>query len=101
MTAPKRSNAAAANRSIRAMGKSGRLEGVDDMKVEVVRFVARSLDQLPSGTSAASRASLVRAYLSAIKLLVGESDTVDDQGISEIIAALSTPASWPSKDELG
>jgi len=41
----------------------------------------------------------VRAHLAAVKLLVGGNDTIDDAGISEIIAALSTPPSYPSQDD--
>jgi hypothetical protein len=101
MTAPKRTVSAAANRTIRALHRTGRLETVDDVLIETVRYTAKALDQLPPGTSAASKASLVRAHLVAVKLLVGDNGAVDDGGISEIIAALSTPAAWPSADELG
>jgi hypothetical protein len=100
MTAPKRTVSAAANRTIRALHKSGHLEPVDDVLIETVRYTAKSLDQLPSSTSAASKASLVRAHLAAVRLLVGGNDVVDDGGISEIIAALSTPLGYPSPDEI-
>jgi hypothetical protein len=99
MTAPKRTVSAAANRTIRALHKSGRLETVDDVLIETVRYTSKQLDQLPPSTSAASKASLVRAHLAAIKLLVGDNDAPDDSGISEIIAALSTPPSYPSPDD--
>jgi hypothetical protein len=101
MTAPRRTVSAAANRTIRALHKTGRIEPVDDVLIETVRYTSKQLDALPSSTSAASKASLVRAHLAAVKLLVGGNDLVDDGGISEIIAALSTPAAWPSPDELG
>jgi hypothetical protein len=42
---------------------------------------------------------LVRAHLAAVKLLVSGNDAVDDGGISEIIAALSTSLSYPSPDD--
>ena len=96
MTAPKRTVSAAANRTIRALHKSGRLESVDDVLIETVRYTSKQLDQLPPSTSAASKASLVRAHLAAVKLLVSGNDAIDDGGISEIIAALSTPPSYPS-----
>jgi hypothetical protein len=96
MTAPKRTVSAAANRTIRALHKSGRVESVDDVLIETVRYTSKQLDQLPPSTSAASKASLVRAHLAAVKLLVSGNDAIDDGGISEIIAALSTPPSYPS-----
>jgi hypothetical protein len=86
------------NRTIRALHKSGRLESVDDVLIETVRYTSKQLDQLPPSTSAASKASLVRAHLAAVKLLVRGNDAIDDGGISEIIAALSTPPSYPSSD---
>src|SRR6516162_8423634 len=98
MTAPKRTVSAAANRTIRALHKSGRLKSVDDVLIETVRYTSKQLDQLPSSTSATSKASLLRAHLAAVKLLVSGNNTIDDGGISEIIAALSTPPSYPSSD---
>jgi hypothetical protein len=101
MTAPKRTVRAAANRTIRALHKSGRLESVDDVLIETVRYTSKQLDQLSPSTSAASKASLVRAHLVAVKLLVSGTDAIDDGGISEIIAALSTLPSYPSSDDMG
>jgi len=46
---------AAANRTIRALHKSGRLESVDDVLIETVRYTSKQLDQLPPSTSAASK----------------------------------------------
>jgi len=84
MTAPKRTVSAAANRTIRALHKSGRLKSVDDVLIETVRYTSKQLDQLPPST---------------VKLLVSGNDAIDDGGISEIIAALSTPPSYPSQDD--
>ena len=67
--------------------------------IETVRFTSKQLDQLPPSTSAAQKASLVRAHLAAVKLLVDRNGAVDDSGISEIIAALSTPLSYRSSDD--
>jgi hypothetical protein len=99
MTAPKRTVSAAANRTIRALRKAGHLESIDDVMIETVRFTSKQLDQLPPSTSAAQKASLVRAHLAAVKLLVDRNGAVDDSGISEIIAALSTPLSYRSSDD--
>jgi hypothetical protein len=100
VTAPKRSNSAAVNRTIRELRKTRHIEAVDDAAAETCRYTAKALDQLPSNTSAASKASLVRAHLSALKLLRGDDSTDVDAGISEIIAALSVGPQYPSEDEL-
>ena len=67
MTAPKRTVIAAANRTIRALHKSGRLDSADDVLIETVRYTSKQLDQLPPSTSADARLR----HQMAIRQLVG------------------------------
>jgi hypothetical protein len=101
VTAQKTTLSAAARRTIRSLRRSGSLEEVDSLAVANVMFTARLLDELQPDTSPAQVASLTRAHLAACKALLGDEDGAVDAGLGAVIAALATPPSYPSPDEIG
>jgi hypothetical protein len=98
MTAPKTTLAAAARRTIRELHKSGRLENVDALAEASVLLTSQRLDSLADDVSPAQTASLVRAHLGAIKLLLGREGAVEDDAMSELINALATPLSYRTEE---
>jgi hypothetical protein len=64
-----------------------------------VLHTARLLDQLDPDTPTAQVASLMRAHLAVTKALLGHDDGDVNAGMAEVIAALATPPSYPSRDD--
>jgi hypothetical protein len=97
VTAP-RTLTRAARRTIRGLRRGGALEDVDEVVVASVLFSAHQLDTLPADTSPAQVASLFRAHLGALKLLLHR-ESPDDDGVSEMLAFLhATPLTDAPED---
>ena len=89
-------NRAATNKTVRAMAAGGRLEGIDQGLVGLAQTTAdlfdAALDDPDEPTYA--RAAVGRLHLAALTALVGKEEAGVDTGISEVIAALSTPLGY-------
>jgi hypothetical protein len=94
MTARKPGLVAATRRTVRALRRAGSLEEVDSLSVASVLFTADALDHLEPDTSPAQRASLIRAHLAAVKLLLGRDGADSDDAYAAVIEALSTPLGY-------
>ena len=83
------------------MRAGGRLEGVDQAAVAAALTSANLLDAAMDDPDqpAYAKAQAVRAHLAALAALVGKDAYVGDDGVSAVIAALSTAASYPEKRE--
>jgi len=84
-------NQAAVERTITGLRNLGRLEPVDDATVALTRTLADAMDRVDPTTYPAQLASLARAQLASLRMLRGASEDDSDSGLSDIIAALSSP----------
>jgi hypothetical protein len=73
------------------------LEAVDELAIAGVLFTSHYLDTLDQTiASPAHLASILRAHQAGLKLLLGRDDSSNDDGLSEVLAALQTPLGWPA-----
>jgi hypothetical protein len=95
-TAP-RPNRTAARKTVRALRAGGRLENVDAAAVTALLTSADLVDEtmVDPDQPAYAKAQAIRAHLAALGALIGKDGSQGDDGISAVIAALSTPASYP------
>jgi hypothetical protein len=95
----RRRNRDATERTIRALARGGRLEPVDDAMVGLVRATAQLLDHAIGDPEEKTYAvaALGRLHLAALMALTGKEDADVDAGLSEVIAALSTPMGHPAE----
>jgi hypothetical protein len=88
----RRPNRTATRRSIAALSAGGRLEDADAALVGLARSTADLLDEgIDAGEKGYAVAQLARVHLSTVLALLGGRDTDVDAGLSEVIAALSSP----------
>jgi hypothetical protein len=92
----KRPNRTATGRAIAALKAGGRLEPVDDAVVGLARATADLLDEAIADPAekAYAVAALGRLHLAAVMALTGKVAADADAGLSEVIAALSTPLGY-------
>jgi hypothetical protein len=98
MTAP-RTLTGAARKTIRGLRRGGALEDADELTVASVLFSAHQLDTLPADTGPAQVASMFRAHLQALRLLLRRDDTAEVDAYAELMAVLNVvPAVGPMGD---
>lgn len=91
-----RTNRAATRRTVAALRGTGRLETVDEAAVTLAMTTADLLDEAVSeGEKGYAAAQLARVHLAAVNSLLGKVDHDNDPGLSDVIAALSTPMGNP------
>ena len=93
-----KANRAATRRTVRALRAGGRLENVDAAAIAAALTSADLLDAaiLDADQPAYAKAQVVRAHLVALAALIGKDGGPSDDGVSAVIAALLTPASYPT-----
>jgi hypothetical protein len=86
-------NRLATKRTVAAMRAGGRLEGIDAAAIAVALTSADLLDTAVSDPDQPTyaAAAAIRAHLAALAALIGKDQADVDEGISAVIAALSTP----------
>jgi hypothetical protein len=90
MTARRKGLLPAATRTVAALRKQGELEDVDALLVENVLFTAGLLDTLEPGTSPAQVASLTRAHLAAVRMLLGRDTTPGERDeLTQLLADIA------------
>src|SRR6516225_7003937 len=89
-------NRLATKKTISAMAAGGRLEGVDEGLVGLALTTADLFDGVldDPDEAAYARAAVGRLHLATLSALVGKEEASADAGISEVIAALSTPLGY-------
>jgi hypothetical protein len=90
-------NRAATKKTVAAMRAGGRLEGIDEAAVAAALTSAELLDDAMSDPEQPTyaRAAAVRAHLAALMTLTGKEVADVDAGLTQVIAALSTPLGKP------
>jgi hypothetical protein len=84
-------NAAAIERTVAALRSGGRIEEVDAATVALARHLAAALDAVDPVEYPAQVASLARAQLGTLRILRGAAVDADDDGLADLVAALSGP----------
>jgi len=92
----RRPNRTATRRTIRALRDGGRLEPTDDAMVGLAMTTADLLDEAVADPDEKTYAvaALGRLHLATVMALQGRESGDADGGLSEVIAALSTPMGY-------
>jgi hypothetical protein len=92
-------NRTATKRTVAAMRAGGRVEGVDEAAIAAALTSAELVDLTVGDPEQPTyaKAAAVRAHLAALAVLIGKDAGGLDDGVSAIIAALSTPARYPTE----
>jgi hypothetical protein len=91
-----RTNRTATRRTVVALKAGGRLELADEAAVTLAMTTATLLDEaIATGEKGYAAAQLARVHLAAVNALTGKADHDNDPGLSDVIAALSTPMGNP------
>ena len=85
-------NSAGLERSLKCMRDAGKIEEVDDALVALARHLADALDSVDPVEQPAQTASLARAQLATLRVLMGGAD--DDPGL-DLAAVLAAMGDTP------
>jgi hypothetical protein len=89
-------NQLAIERTIEALKKVGRLEGIDESTVALARTLAEALDKVDAQRYPSQTANLAKAMLDTLRVLKGNGDD-SDRAFNEWLASMQTPMGHPSQ----